>query len=561
MLNYLHVKNLALIDEIEVEFGEGLNILSGETGAGKSIIIGSLGLALGDRVETGIIRQGAEYALVELSVSSCDSGVWSILTDKGIEHESDEILIQRRIYPGRSVCRVNGETITLKELSEVSELLIDICGQRESLKLLKNTALKTMLDECSDDEIKILLNKLGDIYRSYKDVSYKIDDTDEDETYRKRKADLAKYELEEIDMANLTVGEDEELEVNYRRMMNSSRINESLNRISNMCDGDSRGAFGILSTALREIRSVSEFDEKLSNLESMLFDMESMASDFSHELIVYMDESEFDEELFVQTEERLNLINRLKDKYGSSIEQILKYRNEKEEELTRLEDHDNYLASLRAEYDRLTVEMDKLCMKIHELRVRAAADLSCQLSESLKEMNFSSADLRVIVNANEGAYSANGYDEVDFMISLNPGEDLRPLSSVASGGELSRIMLALKCVSANRDGIGTMVFDEIDTGISGVTAWKVAERMSELSKDHQVLCITHQPQIAAFADTHFLIEKTVLEGRSITDICKLDRDEMVRELARMSGSDEMSEAALNAANELKNKADTNKIVV
>jgi len=554
MLNYLHVKNLAIIDEVEVEFGKGLNILTGETGAGKSIIIGSLGLALGDRAETDIIRNGAEYALVELSLSTDNQMVWEKLSEIGIERDSDEVLIQRRIYPGRSVCRVNGETITLKELANISSLLIDICGQRDSLKLLKNNALKTMLDESGGSKLLELLGEQNTAYLEYRETFAKINEIDDDDALRKRKADLAEFELQEIESANLQIGDDEQIEAQYRRMQNASKISEGLNVISKLCGNDGAGALGQLSRSLREIRGISEYDERLSDIESMLSDAEAITSDVCREIDKYIDDTEFDQESYLYITERLDLINRLKDKYGRTIELILQYKSDKEEELVRLNDYEAYIESLNKKISDITKRMEKLCGDIHDIRSMVAVELSEKLMQALVDMNFETAKLKVLVDKQEDAYSASGYDYIDFLISLNPGEDLKPLSSVASGGELSRIMLALKCVIASRDNIDTMVFDEIDTGISGVTAWKVAGKMNELAKDHQVICITHQAQIAAFADTHFLIEKNVENEHTATSIVSLDKTQMISELARMMGADEPTQASLDAAKDLKDRA-------
>lgn len=561
MLNNLHVKNLALIDEIEIDFGKGFNVLSGETGAGKSIIIGSLGLALGDRADSEAIRQGAEYALVELSITTDNVYVWNELKKYGIERESDEILIQRRIYPGRSVCRVNGESLTLKELSSISQMVIDICGQRDSLNLLKNTSLQAMLDECGGEELSSLLKDIKEKYSELKSLTAELNNTDEDENLRKRKLDLAQYEIEEIDEARLVVDEDIALEDNYRRYSHSSRINESIDIVDGLCNGEGASGIGInaaISRALREIRSVVEYDDRLKGIESMLMDIEALTSDFGHEVRDYIDGSDYNPEEFNQIQDRLNLINRLKDKYGSSIEKILEYRDEREKEVEKALNYDEYINKLNKRIDALKGELDKLNLQAHNLRTIAAKDLSEKLVNALEDMNFNSCELEVSVCANEGTYQANGYDDIDFMISLNPGEPLKPLSMVASGGELSRIMLAIKSVSASRDNIETLVFDEIDTGISGVTAWKVAGKMSKLAKEHQVICITHQAQIAAFADKHFLIEKKVEDDRSITHISALNNDEMHAELARMMGTDVASEASFNAAVELKNKANETK---
>lgn len=553
MINNLHVRNLALIDEADIDFTPGLNVLTGETGAGKSIIIGSLGLALGDRADSDAIRTGSDFGLVELSITPENPAILDELSEYGIDKDTDEIIIKRRIYPGRSDCRINGEAITLKELSRISSMLIDICGQRESLKLLKETSLKQMLDDCGGTPLATLLKEIKAKHTEYTSIISQLEETDLDEGLRKRKADLAEYEINEIDEAALVAGEDEDLENSYRVMSHSAKITESMSRIASLCNGND-SASDLLSRALREIRTVSEYDERLSSIETMLTDLESLSSDLSREVHSYMTDAEFDPYEFEKIEKRLDLINRLKDKYGSSIEQILNYRDERANELEKLVDYESYMNKLCTQRDKLYQELIILCNKAHSLRVNAASNLELLLMDALKSMNFLTCNLQVSVTADEEHISATGYDHIDFLISMNPGEPLKPLSSVASGGELSRIMLAIKCVTGNRDSIGTMVFDEIDTGISGVTAWKVGEKMNNLSQNHQLICITHQAQIAAQADTHFLINKSVSDNHTTTSILPLDRPGMIVELARMMGSDETSSAALSAAEELKNKA-------
>lgn len=553
MINNLHVRNLALIDEANICFHEGLNILTGETGAGKSIIIGALGLALGDRADSDAIRAGADSGLVELTITDPSPSAIVFLKEQGIDTEDGSIIIKRRILPGRSECRVNGESVTLKELSALTSRLIDICGQRESLSLLKETALSNMLDSLGGNELSEVLVQIKNSYKEYRNVLSSLNEIDEDEALRKRKADLAEYELNEIDEAHLESGECDELEAEYRRLSHSARINEALSIILQMCGSD-EGASGLLSQSLRELRSVVEYDDTLSGLESQLYDLESQTNDLVHEIRSYLDANEYDAETFNSIQERLNLYNRLKDKYGSSVEQILTYRDQVAADLEKYQNHDQYIASLYADKERLYNELLILCEKAHNLRTEAASVLTTKLLAALTDMNFIDCRLEVVVNADSDTITATGYDHIDFLISMNPGEPLKPLNSVASGGELSRIMLAIKCVTGDRDQIDSMVFDEIDTGISGITAWKVGEKMRTLAGTHQLICITHQAQIAAQADTHFLIGKHVEDGRTLTTIEPLSRPDMIKELARMTGSDIESPAALSAAEELKTRA-------
>ncbi|MBQ9332790.1 MAG: DNA repair protein RecN [Lachnospiraceae bacterium] len=553
MITDLHVRNVALIDEADITFTPGLNVLTGETGAGKSILIEALGLALGDRADTGLIRQGSDSANVELTLRPEDRSVYELLHDSGIDTDEDDIIIRRKLTPGSSDCYINGQKVALRELSRLTSRMIDICGQRESLTLLRESSLKNMLDSHATDELREILSRIGEKYTDYSDVLCKLNDTDEDESLRKRKADLAEYEVNEIDNAALTPGEDEELEIDYRRMNNASRINESLSAVSSLIDGTD-GASDLISRALKALYSVTEYDESLQDMASSLSDIDALTADLSREIGSYMSSSEYDAASFNEITARLDLINHLKDKYGRSIEAILAYRDERCEELDRLRDHEAYRTKLENRKAALEEELLSLCARAHDLRASAAASLESNLMNALTDMNFLNCDLKIEVKADKTHITASGYDDIDFLISLNPGEPLKSLKDVASGGELSRIMLAIKCVSGDRETTGTLIFDEIDTGISGVTAWKVGEKLHSLGASHQVICITHQAQVAAQADTHFVISKSVHQDRTLTAVDVLDEDGMIDELMRMSGSGDSSEAARNAAVELKAKA-------
>ena len=553
MIQNLHVKNVALIDEAEITFTKGLNVLTGETGAGKSILIEALGLALGDRADLSLIRRGSDQAYVELTLTPDHDSVIRDLSESGIDIDDDEIIIRRRVTPSGSDCFINGQKVTLKELSRLTSRMIDICGQRESLTLLRDSSLRSMLDSYAGAGLSDVLSQIGSLYSEYRDVLCKLEETDEDDSVRKRKADLAEFELNEIDSASLKPGEDTDLENTYRRMSNASRINEALSQISSLMDGPG-GAGELISHAVKLLHSVSEYDEELDGIESSMSNLDLLSSDLCRDIRSYMSDSEFDAAEFNDITVRLDLINHLKDKYGRTIEDILAYRDEKQAELDRLSDHEAYMNGLNDKMCKLKAELLKLCKLAHDLRSTSATHLEGDLMSALKDMNFLNCDLKVKVTADPDHISAGGYDDIDFLISLNPGEPLMSLSQVASGGELSRIMLAIKCISGERDGFDTLIFDEIDTGISGVTSWKVGEKLHSLSSHHQVICITHQAQVAAQADTHFLISKSVQGDRTLTDVRSLDHDRMIDELMRMSGSGEDSEAARTAAIELKKKA-------
>lgn len=550
MLTNLHVKNLALIDEADVTFTPGLNILTGETGAGKSLIIESLCLAMGQRADLNVIRQGEESGFVEVSLTPGDQSVYAVLDDMGIERDEGNVIIRRRISETGSDCRINGQKVTLKELSRVCSHFIDICGQRDSAELLKNKFLKTLLDSSAGDELTRVLRDIDEVYREYRDVLCKLEETDIDESLRKRNGDLAEFEYNEIEAAALVPGEDEEYETIYHKLSNVTRINEALSEVLGLLNVD-EGARALSSRALRSIRDVTEYDEALSAFESQLIDIDSLIGDLYHELSSYADGLDYDPEEFARVTERLDLINHLKSKYGSSIEEILKYRDDKGAELENLRNHEQYLEELNARKEKLYGSLISLSDQAHDLRIKAAADLEKRLLDELKSMNFADCRLSITVTDDREHITASGYDTTDFLISLNPGEPLKPLSQVASGGELSRIMLAIKSVTGDKDNIDTLIFDEIDTGISGQTSMMVGRKLHTLATDHQVICITHQPQVAACADTHFVISKEIRNERTYTGVTRLDEDGMIDELVRMSGADPGSDAARTAAMELK----------
>ncbi|WP_044913714.1 DNA repair protein RecN [Butyrivibrio sp. WCE2006] len=562
MLYSLHVKNLALINEQEVEFKNGLNIMSGETGAGKSVIIGSVNLALGAKADSGMIRTGADYALIELSFGIKNKAQLQSLQALDIPVDEDGTLIlQRKIMEGRSVCKANGETVSARQLRDLSNILINIHGQNDNQELLHKKKHLEILDDFSGEELSALKEKCALAFKDWKNVLNSLDETNLDERERERQKDLAGFEFNEINEADLRPGEDEALETKYKRMVNSKKIAEAVGIAASATGAGSseESAADAIGRAVRELSAVSSYDEKADQLLSQLVDIDNLLSDFRHEISSYINELEFDDVDFAETEDRLNTINHLKDKYGGSIEAVLSYRDEKEAELNKLEDLGAYRDKLIAEEKKLHGKVLELCKKISELRKKNAAVLSELLRKALVDLNFIDVRFEIEIRPDEEKVSSIGYDDVEFMISTNPGEKIRPLDQVASGGELSRIMLAIKTVVAQKDDIDTLIFDEIDAGISGQTAWKVSEKLGFLAKEHQIICITHLPQIAAMADNHYEIAKgTHDEGgqeRTVTRIRELSEDDRISELARMLGGAQITDSTLENAREMMHQAD------
>lgn len=555
MLVSLHVKNLALIQETEVFFGPHLNILTGETGAGKSIIIGSVGLALGGRGDRDLIRTGADYALIELVFQLEKEGQIEKVKKLDIPIEEDGLVIlQRRIMPQRSISKVNGETVNARLLKELSGVLIDIHGQHDSQQLLQTKKHLEILDDFAGEEFSRIKREIKEKYQFYRKIQEKLAETDLDEREKERQLSLARFEVEEIENASLKVGEDEELEKQYQKMSNSRKIAENLGNVHILTGYDQEGSAGeAVGRALRELNSVSAYDSVLDEMAVMLTDIDGLLNDFNRSVSDYLSDLEFDQNDFLQVEERLNTINRLKDKYGSTIEEILLYKENREEELQRLIDADAYRDKLNAQLRDARGALELVCTRATEIRKKAGKKLAKLFIEALQDLNFNQVDFAVEVERKD-SIGPDGWDEVSFMISTNPGEPRRPLANVASGGELSRIMLALKTITAGQEDKDTFIFDEIDTGISGKTAWKVSRKLAVLGKSRQVICITHLPQIAAMADNHFIIEKKSMEDSTSTAIMEIGGTDILNELARMLGSDTITENALANARELKEMA-------
>ena len=535
MLTNLHVKNLALIDEAEVEFGPGLNILTGETGAGKSILIGSINAALGKKISREMIRTGETSALVELVFETENPHVLELLKETDLGAEEGQVIISRKITGSRSVCRINGEACNISQVKALASLLLDIHGQHEHQSLLYPDRQIAILDAFAE----LSAYELG-------------------EEARKREAAFLTFEINEIDQAELKEGEDEALETAYRKMGHAKKIAESLQTVYAITGyGAENSAGEQVGRAIRELQQAAVYDDALSGPSQTLSDIDGLLNDFNREISAYLSELTFSEEEYYETEKRLDEINRLKAKYGKTMEEITAYREEQQKKLEKLENFESCRAALQEQLQKTEQKLDVAAHNLSKIRRNYAKRLETQIIEGLRDLNFLHVAFEISFEKTK-SYTENGTDAVEFLISTNPGEAIRPLAKVVSGGELSRIMLAIKTILADRDETETLIFDEIDTGISGRTAQKVSEKMAQIGQRHQVICITHLPQIAAMADSHFEIEKNVEENETVTSIHPLSEEDSVRELARMLGGAKITDSVLANASEMKELAQVQK---
>lgn len=553
MLLNVHVKNLALMEDVDVYFGDGLNILTGETGAGKSIIIGSINIALGGKVPKDIIRKNAQFGFVELIFDVTDS-VKEKLRNKGIfVEEENQIVISRKITNGRSVTKINGETVTSALLKEAAGFLIDVHGQHDHESLLKKGRHLEILDSFIGEEGELLKDRVKELYNSFMTYKARLADFDISDEARKREMDFLKFEINEIDAAALMEGEDEQLEEEQKTFSSATKILEVLQNVNNIMADSDNGVSAGISASAGMLSRISDINDKTGSLYKYIMDLDSVCQDFMSDLSSYIASVDYDEERVNYVYERLDIINKLKMKHGNSIEKILKKRQEFENKLQDYAEYEKKSDELNKQIKDISDKYEKNAKALSELRRSVAKKLSGDISEVLKTLNFNYVDFDVEFK-NTKEYTISGIDNVCFMISTNVGEALKPLSDVASGGELSRIMLGIKTILAKVDNIDTLIFDEIDTGISGRTAQLVAEKMRIIAKNHQIICITHLPQIAAMADDHYLIEKTNDENSTKTEINRLSYDASIMELSRMLGGAVISDAVMENAREMKKLA-------
>ena len=540
MITNLHIKNIGIIEDLEIDFNNGLNVLTGETGAGKTLIIGSLGIISGGRFSKEMIRKGETNSYVELCMNEPES-----------EYAVDgNIIISREInVNGRNMCKINGRMVTVNELKEFMYKFIEIHGQNDNQNLLDIKEHQKYVDGYIGNKITELKKDYLKYYTRYNEINKELKENYGDDKERQRKIDLLKYQINEIEVASLKEGEEEQLEEKRKIIMNSEKIAQSLNE-ADMAIGEN--TIDLLSTSIRALEKIEQIDKKyeqtVSGLKSVYYELQEISKDISS----YKEDTYFDEQERNDIEGRLDLIYDLKRKYGNSITEVLEYNEEIKQEIDKIENLEERNSKLKKEQKELKQKMTELATKMHKLREENAEKLSNEINTNLKDLEMKNARINIHVDYMEGNFYSTGKDRIEIYISTNLGEDEKELSKIASGGEMSRVMLAIKTVLSNTDQMPSLVFDEIDIGISGKAANKVAEKLSKIAKSHQVLCISHLPNIAAIADYNYFISKNVKNERTNTNIKLLNETEVINEIARIS-SGEINDATIKYATELRNK--------
>ena len=559
MLLNVHIKNIALIDDANVNFTDNLNILTGETGAGKSIIMGALKIGMGDKLPKDIVREPDKEGFCQLLFLVDDPQVIEQIRDLGVEPSEDgEILIMRRINNSRTINTINDMAVTAAKLREVSALLIDMHTQHQQQTLLKKAEHMKLLDKYGRASIDPLKQKVAECHREYVTFRREMDELSMDEAERSRKVEFLKYQIAEIESANIKTGEDEDVEHQYNRMVNSRDIVAAASDVYSVTGYESSSSAGNeIGRALASMKGIKDLDGEIDGLYSQLENIDALLNDFNVELNDYMQSMDFDDSEFRSVESRLDVINDIKGKYGSTVEEVFKYLEDSRKEYERLSEYDEYISGLSDKIKKVEKAMLKAADALTAERQRQAENLCRDIRDALADLSFMEVRFDMVFDRLPEC-TANGIDDCYFVISTNVGEKMRPLYDVASGGELSRIMLAIKSCMASEDNIGTLVFDEIDVGISGRAAQKVAEKMAVISRSHQVISITHLPQIAAMADSHYLIEKSADEGKTVTRIVRLNDEESTEEIARLLGGVTITEAVMSNAREMKQMAEKTK---
>ena len=555
MLINLHVKNLALIKEVDVDFSNGLIVLTGETGAGKSLLLGSVNIALGNKVSKDMIRTGADFSIVELTFSVNDEIIKKIKNMDIFVGEDNTVTVTRKISEGRSISKINGETVNINTLKNVMGMLVDIHGQHDHQSLLYPGKHLQILDEYAKDDIAEDKGRLKELYENYSNLKKKLESYDMDESKRAREIEFAKYEVDEINLADLKIGEDIEVEELFRKLSGSEEISTSLAEIYQYLNYESDNGVGsLIGRSISSMNSIKGNDEKIEQFKETLYDLDALCKDLTSDILDYNQSLEFDPAYVKEVEERLDAINHLKLKYGRTIEDVLAYRDSKQIYLDELNNYGEEIEKINSMLSDVESQMKIVCESLSNKRQNAALKLEKLVTKALIDLNFLSVEFKINISKKD-SITEQGFDYVEFMISTNPGEPVKPLAKVASGGELSRIMLAIKSILATEDEIETLIFDEIDTGISGKTASMVAEKLAKISVNHQVVCISHLAQIAAMADNHYLIEKKTENDATVTNIYKLDREQSIKELVRINGDGTVTSAAMSHAIEMKDMAD------
>lgn len=555
MLTNIHIENYALIDCLDIDINEGLNIITGETGAGKSVILGAVNAALGAKVNSDVIRAGKEYSFISVSFHIDDIAKLKAVTEPdSIDLSDGDIIIWRKILPNRSVFKINGVTVSASQVRSLSSMIIDIHSQRDNLLLLKSENQLKLVDSFGDEELNNLLERQKKLFEEYTECNSKIESIGDDAGLREREISLLEYEIKEIDEASLSAEEDTELEEKFSKLSYLEKIRRGVAESLQFLESGDYNSIDLLGKAIKSLGDAVNHDRELVQIYDSLRDAENILSDVGGELYSYIGNNEIDEEEFSRISDRIDLYNSLKRKYNGNVKDILAVLEDKKERLDTLLNSDEYITKLKKRIDGLISEMNHVCQLIHDRRIEIAENVQTSIMSEMRDLNFNNVKFLIEVKKNN-SFSYNGFDDVEFLISLNSGEDVKPLKNIASGGEISRIMLAIKSVIAERDITETMVFDEIDTGISSRTAQCVAEKMHNISKSHQIICITHLPQIAAMADTHFYVYKEVSDKKTITDMKKLDEEARINELARFLGGSKITENVKENAKEMKQLAD------
>ncbi len=556
MLDRLCVKNFALIDELEVEFGNGLNVISGETGAGKSIIIGSLNFVLGGKADKDIIKTGCESTEVSALIYTDSQELKMRLEENDVEIDDDNCILLKRIFNanGKSLCKINGKTATVGMLREISSYLVDIHGQHDHQSLLNVKNHIIMLDKLCSEALKEPMARLSSLFGEYKSLLARLREIDLNDRDIQDKVDLYRYQINEIGSAALKEGEDEELSERKNILMSSEKLKLSVNKCLEVLSRGEGSALDNIGIAVSEYENVVSIDEGEKEVLEALNDCYSILEDAVKSIRNYEELTEYDPEELDNIEERLQVIYELKKKYGPTIGAVNSYMERVAQKLEDIENSQELICQYDKKKIKLEAEINEVCSEITAIRKDTAKTVSGSIEKALRELSMENARFEIKVSP-KGSFDEKGSDNVEFMISANRGEDIKPLNKIASGGEMSRVMLALKSILADVDNIDTFIFDEIDAGISGRTAQKVAEKMCRIAKSHQIICITHLPQIAAMADKNYLIEKKDHNLSTVTNIVELSDDKVYNELARLIGGAEITDATEDAAREMKIMAD------
>ena len=550
MLQELSIKDFAIIDEIQISFQPKMTVLTGETGAGKSIIIDALGLLAGGRGSTEFIRKGEKKAIIQgLFTLPREANTYNILEEYGIDSEDGQIILQRDLYRGgRNICRINGMMVNLATLRKVGETLIDIHGQNEHQELMKPENHIDLLDEY-DKKTSELRIQYQVVYQNYRKLKLSMEKKEADEKAWAQRLDMLNFQVKEIEEADLKINEEDELVEEKNKLDNFQAIHDALELSYQILSGEKIDVVGNLGNAMNELSDVSDLSENLQEINTKISDafysLEDAARDISDEL----DSMEWNGERLNEIEERLELIHQLKRKYGDTIEDILHYHSRIEKELREMENAEQNSEKQERQLSEALEKVKELAIKLSKQRKKSAKKLEKMIHEQLSALYMDKAVFEVKCLNNSKLYS-KGIDKVEFYIQTNPGEEMGPLAKIASGGELSRIMLALKTIFSQKMGVTSIIFDEVDTGVSGRVAQAIAEKISQISNNSQVLCITHLPQVAAIADNHYYISKSVNDGRTETSLKELDEKQKIREIARMLSGSEITELTLKHAEEL-----------